>query len=515
MSGTDDTSIALLTERLLELELALENQSWSRLTWEAEYEFSRAGLRKIADLARLMYIKNPLIGRGVNVQADYVFAQGVTIRSDDEAINTVIQEFLDDERNRVEIFGHMALLRKERTLQAKGNLFLTLFTNRTTGKVVIRSLPADEVEEIISDPEDRQTPWYYRRIWNEKRLDMVSGAVTIVAKEEFYPDWRFSPRAKPQTIGGHAVNWNAPVYHVSAGGLDDETWGIPEIYSSLDWGKAYKDFLEDWATITRAYSRFAFNLTTKGGARGVAAAKTTLGTTFGNSGSSLDTNPPPVTGATFISSEGVKLDPIRTSGATTKMEDGRRLLLMVAAGQGLPETFYGDVSVGTLATATSLDRPTELKFLSRQKLWQAVFQTLCRYALAAAIQAPRNTLQGTVKIEDDGTPRIMVRGADGTMVPPDVIVEFPPLIEHSTPDRVDAIMTASAKLPDERLIASMLLTALGQSNVDALLDRMYPSDEPAAEPEDDDPEAPEDEQDMAEAVRELRDAIRMVIQRGS
>lgn len=504
--------ITLLNERLLELELALENQSWARLTWEAEQEFSRAGLRKIAELARLMYIKNPLIGRGVNVQADYVFAQGVTIRSDNEATNTAIQQFMDDERNKVEMFGHPALLRKERTLQTKGNLFLTLFTDRLSGRVVIRSLPVDEVEEIISDPDDRQTPWYYLRVWNEKRFDLVSGAIAIVARETYYPDWRYSPRVKPQTIGGHPVNWNAPVYHVSAGGLDDMTWGIPEVYSSLDWGKAYKDFLEDWATITRAYSRFAFNLTTKGGARGVAAAKSTLGTTYGNSGSSLDTNPPPVTGATFISSEGVKLDPIRTSGATTKMEDGRRLLLMVAAGQGLPETFYGDVSVGTLATATSLDRPTELKFLSRQQLWKDVFQTLCRYALAAAIQAPRNALRGTVRVEDDGTPQIMVYGDDGEMVPPNVIVEFPPLIEHSTPERVGAIMQASAKLPDERLIASMLLNALGQSDTDDLLNRMYPpdkSDDAQNDLQDD------TEQDMVEAVRELRQAVQRVIQRGS
>lgn len=503
-SGQYEATIEILTERLADLEFELRNQDWQRLTWESENEFSREGLRQIVRLARLMYLKNPLIRRGVNVQADYVFGQGVSIRAEDTTINQVIQGFVDDERNQVELFGHQALLEKEIGLQLDGNLFLTLFTHRLTGRVVVRTLPADEVDEIICDPQDRRSPWYYRRMWNETQFTPGSGQTTSVSRTAYYPDWRYMPRTKPQVIGGSPVMWDAPVLHVRSGGLADMRFGVSELYASLDWARAYKEFLEDWATITRAYSRFAFNLTAKGGARGVAAAKSALSTTYGNGGVGIETNPPPVTGATFIGSEGVKLDPVRTSGATTKMEDGRRLLLMVAAGQGLPETFYGDVSVGTLATATSLDRPTELKFRSRQKLWESVLRTLCRYALAAAVKAPRSPLQGTVTIEDDGTPSILVRGADGTMAAPDIDVAFPPLIEHAMTDTVQAILAAAARLPDERLIASLLLSALGQSDVDAQLDTMYPADGAPA---------PASEQAMVEAARELRTAIKAATRR--
>jgi hypothetical protein len=534
MSDMDNGTIAYLTERLLELELALENQDWTRMTWESGQEFSREGLRRIAELSRLMYLKNPLIRRGVRVQADYVFAQGVTIRCIDPAVNEFLQEFIDDERNQVGLFGHEALLSKERSLQLHGNLFLTLFTNKVTGRVVVRTIPAAQIDEIISDPQDQQTPWYYKRSWNEKQFDIGSGLSTPVPRQAYYPDWRYMPTAKPRSIGGQPVMWDAPIYHVAVGGLDDMQFGVSEAYPGLDWAKAYKSFLEDWATITRAYSRFAFSLTTKGGTRGVAAAKSTLATTFGNGGVGIETNPPPVTGATFISSDGVKLDPIRTSGATTKMEDGRRLLLMVAASQGLPETFYGDVSVGTLATAESLDRPTELSFSSRQQLWKTILKAVCRYALSVMVRAPRSGLQGVVTVKDDGTPEVMVRDADGQMVTPDIIVEFPPLVEHSTVDMIDAIIKASSKLPDQRLIASLLLSALGVADIDEVLERMFPADgtvtnQPEADDEPqtdqspgqpptgetDDTEETGDDEGLTEAVRELRRAVQLVVERGS
>lgn len=525
------SEIAELTERLHELELALENQDWTRLSWEADQEFTREGLRRIAELSRLMYLKNPLIRRGTRVQADYVFAQGVTIRSDDPEVNEFLQEFVDDERNQVGLFGHEALLSKERSLQLHGNLFLTLFTNKLTGRVVVRTIPAAQIDEIISDPQDQQTPWYYKRSWNEKQFDIGSGLSTPVPRQAYYPDWRYVPTAKPRSIGGQPVMWDAPIYHMAVGGLDDMQFGVSEAYPGLDWAKAYKSFLEDWATITRAYSRFAFSLTTKGGTRGVAAAKSTLATTFGNGGVGIETNPPPVTGATFIGSDGVKLDPIRTSGATTKMEDGRRLLLMVAASQGLPETFYGDVSVGTLATAESLDRPTELSFSSRQQLWKTILKAVCRYALSVMVRAPRSGLQGTVTVKDDGTPKVMVRNADGQMVTPEIIVEFPPLVEHSTVDMIDAIIKASAKLPDARLIASLLLSALGVGDIDEVLERMFPDGVVIDQPETDDDDTPETDQPptpqtddaedtegdegLAEAVRELRRAVQLVVDRGS
>ena len=130
---------AALSERLAALEFALESMDWRLLTMQAEQEFSREGLRIIAELARVMYLKSPLIKRGVNVQGLYVWGQGWSVRAKDAAINAVIQVFIDDRGNAAELTGHQGRMQKEVELSTDGNLFLVLFTNPVTGRVRVRS----------------------------------------------------------------------------------------------------------------------------------------------------------------------------------------------------------------------------------------------------------------------------------------------------------------------------------------------------------------------------------------
>jgi hypothetical protein len=290
-------------------------------------------------------------------------------------------------------------------------------------------------------------------------------------------------------------------------------FGVPEVYAALDWAKAYKSFLEDWATIVRAYSRFAWNVTTKGGKAGIAAAKTKLSTTL-SAASGQDTNPPPVTGASFIGTEGVGIQPIRTAGATTSAEDGRRLLLMVAATLGLPESFFGDVSVGTLATAKSLDRPTELKFKSRQSLWSDTLTAILDYVVMWAVKAGK--LKGTIVEEEDGMPRVQLSDVDenGDPISASVQVNFPPILEHDVAASVQAIVQAdtSGKV-DDKTISRLLLQALGVDGIEAALDALYPNGasqlagpEPPTPPEQAAQEAAL-QAALTEAARELRGAL--------
>lgn len=521
----------LLVERLAELELALEDQGWRRLTGEDEKEFSRQGLRDINRLARLFYLKNPLIQRGVDVQVHYVFGQGVNVGAENQLVNDVVQVFWDDAKNQAELTSHQSREAKERELQLFGNLFFVFFT-AGNGRVRVRTINVDEIEDIITDPDDAKSPWFYRRVWQQQELDGES-----TRHEVLYPDWRYAPKQRGAPAG-FDVRWDTPVYHVRTGGLSDMRFGVSEVYAALDWARAYKEFLEDWATLTRAYSRFAHKLTTPGGKAGVAAAKAKLATTYGNSGTGMETNPAPVVGSTFIAGAGTDISPMRIGGANVSAEDGRRLLLMVAAAVGLPESFFGDVSVGTLATAKSLDRPTELKMRSRQTLWAGVLGNILGYAVLRAVKA--GVLKGTITEDDDGTPTIELETDPDTGEPrdPTVQVTFPPILEHDIVESISSIVDAAtlkgsqpAGTIDERTVSRMLLSALGEPDVDKLLDAMYPEDydpmkdeEPEEEPEEPedgevDPEidgeetVPAAEAMMTEAVRELRDAVKGFVEK--
>lgn len=89
---------------------------------------------------------------------------------------------------------------------------------------------------------------------------------------------------------------------------------------------------------------------------------------------------------------------------------------------------------------------------------------------------------------------------------------FPPLLEHDVESRVKAIVSAATldgKTPAGTLelkdITRMLLVALGEDDIDEILDHMFPpkGEEQAQEPQ----EPPTVEAMMVEAVRELRKAV--------
>src|SRR5205823_2490280 len=119
---------------------------WTKMSAEGHREFSRHGLQRLIDLARLSFLKNPLIRRAVEIQAFYVFALGLNISAKHETVNDLVQAFLDDPQNQVELTSPDARKLKEIELQVTGNLFFVFFTNVATGRVRMRTIPVEEIQ---------------------------------------------------------------------------------------------------------------------------------------------------------------------------------------------------------------------------------------------------------------------------------------------------------------------------------------------------------------------------------
>lgn len=461
-----------LNERLADLELQLENAGWIRQQdLYTSSEFSLNGLKTIARLARIFYLKNPLIQRGVDVQTDYVFGRGVTIQAKDEEINAVIQSFLDDLKNQAEITSHQSMLQKDRELQLDGNLFLCFFVHEITGRVRARSIPFQEIgDSPICNPDDAKEPWYYKRVWQTQNGDAYKEHTA------YYRDWQYSG-TDVSMLPKNAIIADGAVFHIKMGGFSDWRFGVSEVYAALDWARAYKGFLENWATLMQAYARFAMKLQTKGGTSGVAAAKAKVQTGLSSS-NGIETNPPATKGAMFIQSDQVALDVVKTAGATTKAEEGRRLLLMVAAAQGLPETFYGDVSVGTLATAESLDRPTELKFSNRQEFWQSNYTRIVWFVIRCSVAANQGALSsiGRMEANEYGEDQLVIQEG----INQELTIQFPEILSISIKDHVQSIVSAATlngaqlTLFDPITVTKMLMEAMGVDDIDEKLKTLFP-----------------------------------------
>ncbi len=519
--STDQIAIAVqegyafLKERIAELEFALEDREYVRINDQSEGDFSVEAFKKINKLAKLYYLKNPLLRRAVVTQTTYTFGQGVTYEAEQRDINEVIQRFIDNNKNQKELFDHSALMQKEIELQLYGNLYFVLFIDGLTGNTLIRTIHPNEIVDIVSDPEDRRTILYYKRSWSKKIFSTISGQYEIREMITYYPD--IENRNPAKTIGGKPVEVS-PIFHVKVNSLSDMKFGVSEIYSAIDWAKAYKGFLEDWTSVVNALSKFAFALKTKRGKTGIDKAKEMLDQRL--TGNETTQNFAPSSGSVFIGGSDDELKPIKTSGATVSVKDGRYLLLMVCSATGIFEHYLtGDPSTGNLATAKAMERPMEILFKNRQKLWTDIFKTLFGVVIKESVRAPKGLLSGKGKIVFDeyfdAEKVIMQLDKENTdeelrqkPISLDVRINFPEVLEKDTAVIVESIETASKvmigmgnKDISDKIIMRLLLTALSVENPDKYMEAIFKKEEGAGAI------GNKEEQEIIESAKKLKTVI--------
>lgn len=464
-------------ESISDLERALHEPGWIKFTAQADMEFTRAGLLQIAAVCRLMAIKNPLIKRGLSLRTSYVWGQGVDIASPSDGkaedgtetqdVNGVVQGFLDDPSNLRSFSSAQARESMEREVYTSGNLFPALFTNPKTGRVQVRILPTDEIQDVVCNPDDASEPWFYQRNWTRRDLDGNTKTIT-----EFYPDLAYLPAAQrrqmvknPNTGESGRVHWDAPVVHVAPNKPLGWKFGIPDCYAAVDWARAVKEFLEDWARYMKALTLFVWKITNPGNKKSAVRSR---------AADSLKTDPttgePLRAGATALTTPNASLEAVSKSGATIDADSVRPLAYMVAAALDVPVTMLlSDPGLtGARAVAESLDAPTELMAQQRRGLWTSLLDTVLGYVIDRAIEAPRGPLKGVKDtgpygqdmwiLSDDSDRSVQISWPDLDDVPAETIIK----------GLVDADSTQKIPAP---IMMRALLRAIGEKNVDEIVEK--------------------------------------------
>lgn len=378
-------------------ELELNNWEWRREINFGWLEFSRWGIQQIILLSRLYFIKNPIVRRLVNVCAIYVFGRGVEISSPDPDANDAIKAFMD--RNQ-KTLGQVALTDLERRKDYDGNLFFAFFTDSNTGDTDVRTIDATEMQEIVTDPEDADTERFFKRQWFEKTFVTATGQFKSEGKTAWYPSLNYwqdvqdGKGPKETEINGNPVMWDVPVYHRKCGTAGKWLFGCPRIYPMLDWAKASRKFLEHCMAVKAALAQIAMTITTKGGQQALEGIKQQLVSTVATGNSSwYEQNPTAVAGSTWASGPGTTLAAFKSQGEGGDPEEVRQYKLMCCMVKDVPETFLADVSTGNLATATTLDRPTELAFMALQEEWREDLCVIVKFALRNSLRAPNGKVR--------------------------------------------------------------------------------------------------------------------------
>jgi len=456
---------------IADLELRLQQGGWRQLADSGVTAFSRASVAEVVKASRGFALKNVLIARGVGLRARYVFGAGVdiTVGKPDSKEQEALDAFLSAEPNKC-ITGRSGQLLAQIERDVTGNLFIALHAQDRDGRAIdppqVRTIPFEEIEAIVHDPDDRDTPWFYQRTRSGGRFDATqAGGVTDSAEQvvEWHPSLAYlsTKPDKIPTIGGKPVVWSTPVLHVKGGlGYPGAPWGIPKTYPALDWAYSHTVYLSNFAAVAAALARFAAMLTMKGAsAQQVELGRRKLDTTLDTG--TTETNPMPAAGSVFVANDQVKLEPFRAAGANVSVDDAKAFRLQVAAALDLPDhILIGDVDQGNLATGRTLDRPTELAMMAEQAAWSDILRTVAGWAIAQK------------------------RGGGAQVIDPaEVAVDWPPMMQPNRGEAVDALVKAVA--PDsisptlgsaEKEIRELLLSRAGVQDIDAILDAAFDAD---------------------------------------
>jgi hypothetical protein len=475
-----------------ETDLIFQTLDWRREINFSAMQFTRWGIQQIILVCRLYWLKNPIARRLVDVCAAYVFARSVEVTTSDPAANETIKEFFRDNRS---TFGQIALTQIERSKDTDGNVFWCFFPDsQNSGRVKCRTIDATEISEIVSNPDDADEPWYYLRIWTQGTFDAITGQTANQTRHAWYPAMGFEPAERPDSIRNWPVLWNTATHHRRCGTVGKWQYGCPRIYPMITWAKEAKRYLEACASVAQQLAQFALTLTTKGGQQALMGAKQQMGTTVGPNTQVWDANPT-MPGGIFASGTGTKMEAFKTQGAGCDPEKVRQYKLMCAMVQGVPETFLGDVSTGNLATATSLDRPTEIVFLERQESWVEDLQIMMTYVLRMSARAPKGRLSEAhgmgvpINIVECAKKRrasgqILYEAFSGKPNTIEVQVNFPDIREGDRAANVAAIvdgMTLANKAGliigiDEKRGVQALYNALDIEGGEELAEEQYPKE---------------------------------------
>jgi hypothetical protein len=372
-------SLEVLQESFADAMLAMDDVGWKPLGGDEDAtEIRLETMKTIAQTTRGLVAVNPLIKRGVAVRTTYIWGAGVKFEGIDEE-----DPILTDRTNKKFIFSPQAFAELEAVMATDGNLFVLISKAKARRSVLssgvpkLTRIPMGEITGTISDPQNREDVWFYRRQWSVEQESYATGEKSARTMTAWFPATDYDvTNGKPFNIQGKPVVWNSAILHNTANKQVGWKWGAPDLMSVIFWTKAYKEFLENSATLVKAYSRFAFKVTaqSKTGVQGAATKVAAQPTRDPFTGEVQGV------GGTAVMGMGTSLSTIGRTGGSVDFSAGLPLAAMVAAGLEIPLTsLTADGGSSNRSAAETLETPTLKAMKARQQLWGGFFGRLFDY----------------------------------------------------------------------------------------------------------------------------------------
>ena len=336
----------------VEDDLKLEDEGWINLSGTTSEVIT--GTERVTNLklSRLYSAKDPLGKQAIRLWTDYTFGSGMTWQTDDDRAKKALEGFWQAKANQ-SVLSARGQRKSSDKLLIDGEIFFAIFLG-SGGEAKIRRIDPLEITEIITDSDDIEDVRFYKREWT----DGQGGA----RKTIYRSTTNLKGESAKDSLGSNVShNDEALVYHLTYNTISQR--GNPLLLPALNWIKYYRKFLSSRIAIMLALATFAWRTKVKGGQTSVDAVKS-------------QTHDKEIPAAShLIENLGSDTTPIRTdTGAQGAYQDGRMIKLQIAAAVGIPEQYFGDISIGNLATAKTVDLPLMMIFHSYQECCSVAYK---------------------------------------------------------------------------------------------------------------------------------------------
>ena len=346
----------------VEADIALEDEGWIYLSGTTGDVITASERITNLKLSRLYYAKDPLGHQAIRLWTDYTFGTGMTwsVGEKEEQTKKALEGFWDSPDNKA-VLSARGQRKSSDKLLVDGEVFFAIFLG-AGGAAKIRRIDPLEITEIITNPDDIEDVRFYRRQWSDSQginHETVYRSTTNI-KNESTADALGKPVQKTD---------DALIYYLNYNTISQR--GNPLLLPALTWMKYYTKFLSSRIAVMLALSKFAWHTKVKGGQTTVDAIKAkTVAQTI-------------AAGSQLLENLGSDTTPIKTeTGAAGAYQDGRMIKLQVCAAVGIPEQYFGDISIGNLATAKTVELPMMKMFQSYQKVWSDTYKDINEVVLA-------------------------------------------------------------------------------------------------------------------------------------
>jgi hypothetical protein len=386
------------------------------------HEVQASHRRRLAQQSRIALIHDPLAGAEAQLRSNFAFGRGISKpQAKDPEVQKIIDRAWRDPNNERKLTSFEAQRHRSNEMLTAANLFMTMFT--ANGQVRVGFRDADDVTDVVTDPEDDETPlWYVVRKrkmeWDYSLhqykpvlgYELENGMERVWYLEHFrnvtdLEEWASKTGAAVPERPDAAHTLPGQIEHFRINRIGRSQFGVPPWARTLRYYTALNQLAESQVQMRQgAASIIAQRIRRGTGPRdlmknvsGVMARTGELASAnfrrsaqggppdaVGPGTEPRGAVPPPAAGSWFQGFEHDRLEAVNLrSGAGEALQDAQIVRAPIAASSGFGQHYLGDASSTNLASATTLELPT----LMEVSAWQETFEGIYRFFTDRAIEA--------------------------------------------------------------------------------------------------------------------------------